>query len=88
MEKIREGESQKKEDAGMRKGTKVAKHCVFRMFCGSGGSTSTLAKAAGAEPARQMKDEKLHPVVARSKFESENVQNTAGPDHFLREAHF
>ena len=42
--------SQKKEDAGVRKGRKVAKHCVFRMTCGSGGSKSRLAKAAGAEP--------------------------------------
>ena len=29
------GESQKKEDPGARKGRKVAKHCVFPMFCGS-----------------------------------------------------
>ena len=28
-EKIRDGESQKREDAGARKGRKVAKHCVF-----------------------------------------------------------
>ena len=42
--------SQKKEDAGARKGRKVAKHCVFPMFCGSGGWKSRLAKAAGAEP--------------------------------------
>ena len=28
-EKIRDGESQEKEDAGARKGRKVAKHCVF-----------------------------------------------------------
>jgi len=27
--------SQKKEDAGARKGRKVAKHCVFPMMCGS-----------------------------------------------------
>ena len=38
--------SQKKEDAGARKGRKVAKHCVFPMICGSGGSKSRLAKAA------------------------------------------
>ena len=50
-EKIRDGESQKREDAGARKGRKVAKLCVFPMFCGSGGSKSTLAKAAGAEQA-------------------------------------
>ena len=34
-----------------RKGTKVAKRCVFPMICGSGGeSKSRLAKAAGGEP--------------------------------------
>ena len=49
-EKIRDGESQKREDAGARKGREVAKHCVFPMFCGSGGAKSRLAKAAGAEP--------------------------------------
>ena len=38
------------------------------MICGSGGSKSRLAKAAGAEPAGQMRDEKLHAVVARSTF--------------------
>ena len=69
---------QKKEDTGAPKGTcrKVAKHCVFPMICGSGGSKSRLAKAAGAEPSGQMRDEKLHAVVARSTFRSENVQNT------------
>ena len=64
-EKIRDGESQKKEDA---KGRKGAKHCVFPMFCGSRGSKSRLAKAAGAEPAGQMRDEKLHAIVVRSTF--------------------
>ena len=68
--------SQKKEDQGARKGRKVAKHCVFPMICGSGGSESRLAKAAGAEPAGQMRDEKLHDVAARSTFRSQNEQNT------------
>ena len=70
------------------------------MIWGSGGSKSRLAKAAGAEPAGQMRDKKLHAVVARSTFASQNVQNTSAPDHFLevtmskkcrplwREAHF
>ena len=62
--------------AGARKGRKVAKHCVFPMICGSGESKSRLAKAAGAEPAGQMRDEKVHAVVARSTFPSQNVQNT------------
>ena len=46
------------------------------MICGSGGSKSRLAKAAGAEPAGHRSDEKLHAVVARSTFRSQNVQNT------------
>ena len=40
----------------------------FSMICGSGGSKSRLAKAAGAEPFGQMRDEKLHADVARSTF--------------------
>ena len=71
MEKIRDGESQKREDAGAQNGRKVAKHCVFAMFCGPGGSKGRLAKAAGAEVAGQRRDEKLHAVVARSTFESQ-----------------
>ena len=54
------------------------------MICGSGGSKSRLAKAAGAEPAGQMRDEKLHAVVARSTFPSQNVQNTPWSDHFWK----
>ena len=76
--------SQKKEDADAWKGRKVAKHCVFPMIWGSGGSKSRLAKAAGAEPAGQMRDEKLHAVVARSTFRSQNVQNTSASDHFWK----
>ena len=63
--KLRHGESQKGEE---RKGREVAKHCVEPMFCGSGGSKSRLAKAAGAEPAGEMKDENLNAVVAQSTF--------------------
>ena len=63
---------------------KSRNHCVFPMICGSGGSKSRLAKAAGAEPAGQRRDEKLHAVVARSTFRSENVQNTRGSDHFWK----
>ena len=46
------------------------------MIWGSGGSKSRLAKAAGAEPAGQMRDEKLLAVVARSTFGSQNVKST------------
>ena len=68
MEKNRDGESQKKEDAGARTGRKVAKHCVFPVFCGSRGSKDGLAKGAGAEEVGQMRHEKVHAVVARSTF--------------------
>ena len=63
--------SEKQEDAGTRKARKVTIHGVFRMIWGSGGSKSSLAKAAGAEPAGQMRDEKLPAVVARSTFPSQ-----------------
>ena len=76
--------SRKKEDPGARKGSKLAEHLVFPMIYGSGGSKSKLAKAAGAEPAGQMRDEKVHAVVARSTFPSQNVQNTTGSDHFWK----
>ena len=74
----REQISQKKEDADARKGRKVAKHC------GSGGSKSRLAKAASAEPSGQMRDEKVHAVVARSTFVSEKAKSTSRSDHFWK----
>ena len=46
------------------------------MICGPGGSKNRLAKAAGAEPSGQIRDEKLHAVVLRSTFPSQNVQST------------
>ena len=60
--------SEKKKNACARKGRKVVFHCVFPMICGSGWSKSRLAKAAGAEPSDQMRDEKLHAMMARSIF--------------------
>ena len=83
--------SQEKEDAGARKGSKVAKHCVFPMICGSGGSKSRLAKAAGAAQSKfEVKMCKTHQVrtifvswdaeKAHAVVPSQNVQNTdVGP---------
>ena len=80
-------EIQKKEDPGGRKGRKAI-HCVFpmicAMICGSGGSKSGLAKAADAEPCGQMRDEKLHAVVARSAFASEEAKSTSCSEHFWK----
>ena len=54
------------------KGEKVAIHCVFPMICGSEGSKTRLAKAAGAEPSGKVRNQKLHAVVARRAFPSQN----------------
>ena len=49
------------------------------------GRKRRLAKAAGAEPSGQMRDEKLHAmVVARSTFGSQNAHNTSCADHFWK----
>ena len=92
MGRVREEEekrkSEKKEDAGARKGRKVAIHYVFPMICGSGGWNRRLAKAAGAEPSWKMRDEKLHTFVVRGTFRRQNVQNTPFSDHFgIEKAH-
>ena len=62
-ERVRRKKMQMREKVG-----KLRNTLFFPMICGSGGSKSRLAKAAGAEPAGQMRDEKLHAVVARSRF--------------------
>ena len=54
------------------------------MIWGSGGSKSNLAKVAGAEPAGQMRDEKLHTDVARSRFPRQNAESTTCSDHFWK----
>ena len=58
-EKIREEKESEERRCRCAKGRKVAKHCVFPMICGSGGSKSRLAKAAGAETSDQMRDGKI-----------------------------
>ena len=64
--------------------TRKLRDKTFPVICGSGGSKSRLAKAAVAEPAGQLRDDKLHAVVARSTFPSENVQNTWVSEHFWK----
>ena len=53
----------------------------FPMICGCGGSKSRLAKAASSEQSGQMRDEKLHAVVARSTFASKKAKNTSRSEH-------
>ena len=80
MRRSEKRKKEKKEHAGARKGRKVAIHSIFLVMYGSGGSKSRLAKAAGAEPAGQMRDENS----TRSTFPSQNVQNTSASasEHF------
>ena len=56
----------------------------FSMICGSAGSKSNLGKAAGAEVAFELGNEKLHAAVARSAFQSQNVKKLTVSDHFLK----
>ena len=64
MEKVRRRKMQVREKVGKSRNTVLC----FSTFCGSGGWRSRLAKAAGAEPAGQMRNERAHAVVARSTF--------------------
>ena len=63
METVRREKMQVREKVGKSRNT-----VFFPMLCGSGGSKSRLTRAAGAEPAGQMRDEQLHAVVAGSTF--------------------
>ena len=61
-----------------------SRESLLPMFRGSRGSKSRLAKAAGAEPSGEMRDERVHAVVARSTFRSQNVQSTPRSKHFWK----
>ena len=78
--KSQRGEEQKRERVRRKKMQMREKVAKSR----NGGSKSRLAKAAGAEPCGQMRDEKLHTVVARSTFRSQNAQNTPFSEHFSK----
>ena len=81
-EKSQKRQDQKKEEVDARKDSRDS--LCFSNDLWIGGSKSRLAKAAGAEPAGQMRHEKVHAVVARSTFPSQNGQNTRGSDHFWK----
>ena len=83
-ENIREEKESEERRCRVRKGRKVAIHSVFPMICGSGGSKSRLAKAAGEEPFGQMRDEKLRALVAQSTFQSQKPKNISLSDHFWK----
>ena len=79
--KSRGGKSQRRErvkteDAAARKGSKVAAHCVFPMICGSGRSTSRLAKVAGAEPSGEMRWKSARCCGAKHMSKSKYTKHT------------
>ena len=63
---------------------KIAIQYVFPIILGSGGSKSTQAKAAGAKPPGQRRDDKLNAMLARSTFPNQNVQNTPHSEHLWK----
>ena len=84
----KENEDQRRERVS-RKNIQVRETVFSQCFFGSRGLKSRLAKAAGAEAFGEMRDEKVHAGVARSRFGSQNVQGTPCLEHFwkLRCAH-
>ena len=77
-----EERSQKKEDTSALNVREVTKCCVFSMIRVLGQSKSRPVKAAGAEVGAQRRNQKLHAAVAKSTFESQNVQNMTASEHF------
>ena len=76
-EKIREEKESEERRCSCAKRQESRETLCFSNDLCSGGSKSRFAKAAGAEPAGQMRDEKVHAVV-------QNVQSTPGSDHFWK----
>ena len=64
---------------------KYAKHCVVPMICGSGGSKSRLAKAAGAEPAGHEETMKnCTPLWPEAHFQVKMYKTHQVSDHFWK----
>ena len=78
--KSRAGKRQREEKDQKERRWRCAKRKESRETLG--GSKSRRAKAAGAEPSGEMRDEKLHAVVARSTFASEKAKNISRSEHF------
>ena len=70
MEKVRGQKMQVREKVGKSVNT------VFPMFCGPGESKSRLAKAAGAEPAGQMRGESCTPLWRETHLEVKSVKTS------------
>ena len=84
MEKIRNGDSQKSEDAGARQGRKVAKHCVFQCFVApEGRKVDSLKRRVRSQLATgTMKN--CTPLWYEAHFEVKSVKKLAVSDHFWK----
>ena len=66
----------------MREKVGKSRNTVFPMICGSGGSKSRLAKAAGAEPAGQTRDENCTPLWREAHFQVKMYKTHHGRSTF------
>ena len=73
--------SQRIEDAGAWKGSKVATHCILQWFVAPEGRKGGSPKRRAQSHLARW-DEKLHAVVAQSTFRSQNVESTPFSEHF------
>ena len=79
-EKIRRKKMQVREKVGKSRNTVF----FFRGFVAPEGWKVGSLKRRVRSPAGQMRDEKVHAVVALSTFASQNVQNTPASEHFWK----
>ena len=82
--KSRGGKSQRREEQKREghRGERVRRKKM--QVCEKVAKSRNEPKVAGAEPCGQMRDKKLHAVVARSTFRSQNAQNTPFREHFWK----
>ena len=78
-ERVRGQKIQMREKVGKSRNT-----VFFQWFVAPEGRKVGSLKRRCAEPFGQMSDEKVHAVVARSTFRSQNVQSTPFSDHFWK----
>ena len=77
-------EDQRRERVRREKVEKLRSAVFVQCFGAPEGRKSRLAKAAGAEPSGQMRDEQLHAVVTRSTYQSQNAQSTSFSKRFWK----
>ena len=74
--------SEKKEDAGAREKVEKSRFTAFLQWCVAPEGRKVGSLKGRARSPGQMRYEKLHAVVARSPFPSQNAENTPCLDHF------